>query len=72
MRHATLGCRVMGPSGSEDHRTEPSRTRRLVTPAPYIECHQLQASVGQYGVFNGKRWRAEIYPMVRDRILASV
>ncbi|MGQ3300392.1 hypothetical protein [Reyranella sp.] len=37
-----------------------------------MECHQLQASVGQYGVFNGKRWRAVIYPMVRDRILASV
>jgi poly-beta-hydroxyalkanoate depolymerase len=33
--------------------------------------HHLQAGVGHYGVFNGKRWRNEIYPLVRNHILAS-
>lgn len=30
--------------------------------------HHLQPKVGHYGVFNGKRWRTEIYPRVRDFI----
>jgi poly(3-hydroxybutyrate) depolymerase len=30
--------------------------------------HHLQAGVGHYGVFSGRRWRAEIYPMVRTFI----
>jgi poly(3-hydroxybutyrate) depolymerase len=28
--------------------------------------HHLQPKVGHYGVFNGQRWRREIYPKVRD------
>jgi len=32
--------------------------------------HHLQPKVGHYGVFNGKRWRTEIYPRVRDFIHA--
>jgi poly(3-hydroxybutyrate) depolymerase len=28
----------------------------------------VQAKVGHYGVFNGRRWRTEIYPKVRDFI----
>lgn len=28
--------------------------------------HHVQAGVGHYGVFNGRRWQNEIYPMVRD------
>jgi len=28
----------------------------------------VQAGVGHYGVFNGRRWQNEIYPMVRDFI----
>jgi len=38
---------------------------------PYKKRHHLQAGVGHYGVFNGKRWRNEIYPLVRNHILAS-
>lgn len=34
--------------------------------------HHLQPKVGHFGVFNGRRWRAEIYPKVRDFIRASV
>ena len=30
--------------------------------------HHLQTKVGHYGVFNGRRWREEIYPNVRDFI----
>jgi poly(3-hydroxybutyrate) depolymerase len=31
--------------------------------------HHLQMGVGHYGVFNGKRWSNEIYPVVRDFVL---
>lgn len=30
--------------------------------------HHLQAGVGHYGVFSGKRWAGEIYPRVREMI----
>lgn len=30
--------------------------------------HHLQPKVGHYGVFNGRRWREEIYPHVREFI----
>ena len=32
--------------------------------------HHLQPKVGHYGVFNGRRWSTEIYPVVRDFIRA--
>jgi poly(3-hydroxybutyrate) depolymerase len=31
----------------------------------------VQPKVGHYGVFNGRRWRSEIYPKVRDFIRAQ-
>ena len=34
------------------------------------KAHYVQAEVGHYGVFNGRRWRTEIYPKVREFILA--
>ena len=37
---------------------------------PHLKRHHLQANVGHYGVFNGKRWDHEIYPVVRNMILA--
>ncbi|MEM1130119.1 MAG: polyhydroxyalkanoate depolymerase [Pseudomonadota bacterium] len=36
---------------------------------PHLKRHHLQANVGHYGVFNGKRWEREIYPVVRNTIL---
>ncbi|MGE0232589.1 MAG: polyhydroxyalkanoate depolymerase [Flavobacteriaceae bacterium] len=37
---------------------------------PHLKRHHLQANVGHYGVFSGKRWEKEIYPIVRNMILS--
>jgi len=37
---------------------------------PHLRRHHLQANVGHYGVFSGRRWENEIYPVVRNTILA--
>lgn len=33
--------------------------------------HHLQTGVGHYGVFSGKRWANEVYPLVREMIQAT-
>jgi len=38
---------------------------------PYMKTHHLQAGVGHYGVFNGKRWEAQVYPVLRNHIQSS-
>jgi len=38
---------------------------------PYRKRHHMQAGVGHYGVFSGKRWNNQIYPIVRNTILAA-
>jgi polyhydroxyalkanoate depolymerase len=38
---------------------------------PYRKRHHLQPGVGHYGVFSGKKWSGQIYPVVRNVILAS-
>ncbi len=38
---------------------------------PYMKRHHMQAGVGHYGVFSGKRWEQQVYPVVRNVILAS-
>ncbi|HUZ74575.1 MAG TPA: hypothetical protein VMU87_16445 [Stellaceae bacterium] len=38
---------------------------------PYMKRHYVQTGVGHYGVFSGRRWSREIYPLVRDVIHAS-
>jgi polyhydroxyalkanoate depolymerase len=38
---------------------------------PHIRHHHLQPGVGHYGVFSGKRWETQIYPIVRNVIIAS-
>jgi poly(3-hydroxybutyrate) depolymerase len=38
---------------------------------PYLRRHHMQAGVGHYGVFSGKRWEEQVYPIVRNMILAS-
>ena len=35
---------------------------------PYLRTHYQQAGVGHYGVFSGRRWQQQIYPVVRDAI----
>jgi poly-beta-hydroxyalkanoate depolymerase len=31
----------------------------------------MQAGVGHYGIFSGKRWEKQVYPLVKNVILAS-
>ena len=38
---------------------------------PYMRTHYVQPNVGHYGVFSGKRWQNQIYPLVRDVIQVS-
>jgi len=38
---------------------------------PYMKRHHMQPGVGHYGVFSGKRWDGQIYPLVKNVILAS-
>jgi polyhydroxyalkanoate depolymerase len=38
---------------------------------PAMKRHHLQTGTGHYGVFSGKRWEAEVFPLVRDFIRAS-
>jgi poly(3-hydroxybutyrate) depolymerase len=38
---------------------------------PYMRTHYVQAGVGHYGVFSGRRWQSQIYPLVRDVIHVS-
>lgn len=33
--------------------------------------HHLQPGVGHYGVFSGRKWSTQIYPLVRNMILAT-
>ncbi len=38
---------------------------------PYMRTHCVQAGVGHYGVFSGRRWQNQIYPLLRDVIHVS-
>jgi polyhydroxyalkanoate depolymerase len=37
---------------------------------PYMRRHHMQVGVGHYGVFSGKRWEEQVYPIVRNMILS--
>jgi len=36
----------------------------------YMKRHHLQPGAGHYGVFSGKRWETQVFPLVRDFIRA--
>ena len=38
---------------------------------PFRKKHYVQPGVGHYGVFSGTRWQTQIYPIVRNLILAN-
>jgi polyhydroxyalkanoate depolymerase len=38
---------------------------------PYRKRHHMQAGVGHYGVFSGRRWENQVYPIVKNVILSS-
>ncbi len=37
---------------------------------PHLKRHYLQPSVGHYGVFSGSKWEKQVYPQVRNLVLA--
>jgi poly(3-hydroxybutyrate) depolymerase len=38
---------------------------------PFRKRHHLQAGVGHYGVFSGKKWENQVYPIIRNMILQN-
>ena len=38
---------------------------------PYRKRHHMQPGVGHYGVFSGKKWETQIYPLLKNVILSS-
>lgn len=38
---------------------------------PHLRRHHLQPGVGHYGLFSGRRWEKEIYPQVKNLVLAT-
>ena len=60
--------------GERDEMRPPGQTRAAHELCPNIpeqrRRHMLQPGVGHYGVFSGSRFRAEIYPEIRDFIAA--
>jgi polyhydroxyalkanoate depolymerase len=38
---------------------------------PFRKRHHLQAGVGHYGVFSGRKWETQVYPIVRNMILQN-
>ncbi len=38
---------------------------------PALRRHHLQPGAGHYGVFSGRKWQGQIYPLVRNLILAT-
>ena len=38
---------------------------------PYMKRHHMQPGVGHYGVFAGKKWEGQIYPLLKNVILSS-
>lgn len=41
------------------------------TLRPYLKRHHLQAGVGHYGTFSGRKWNGQIYPVIRNLVLAT-
>jgi polyhydroxyalkanoate depolymerase len=46
--------------------------QELCTGLPrYMKRHHVQPGVGHYGVFNGRRWKSYIYPILTEVIYAN-
>lgn len=37
---------------------------------PHLKRHHLQPGVGHYGIFSGSKWETQVYPQVRNLVLA--
>jgi polyhydroxyalkanoate depolymerase len=40
------------------------------TLRPHLKRHHLQPGVGHYGLFSGRKWELQVYPQVRNLVLA--
>ncbi|WP_312861448.1 polyhydroxyalkanoate depolymerase [Segnochrobactrum spirostomi] len=38
---------------------------------PFLKRHHMQPGVGHYGVFSGRKWEGQIYPIVRNLVLST-
>ena len=71
---------------SAARRCSPSRARRTTSArsgrplrrrscaaasSRYRKRHHMQPGVGHYGVFSGKKWEGQIYPLLKNTILSS-
>ena len=72
-RHPPHGAADGGGRARRHLRAGPDRGRARPVHGlkPYMSRHHMQAGVGHYGVFTGKRWEEQVYPMVRNMILSS-
>jgi poly-beta-hydroxyalkanoate depolymerase len=50
----------------------PENHPHKIPKSPYMKSHHLQADVGHYGVFSGRRWDNQIYPVLRNHIQSSI
>jgi polyhydroxyalkanoate depolymerase len=55
-------------------KVEPRAIRRTALCTgirPYRKRHHMQPGAGHYGVFSGRKWETQIYPLLKNVILAS-
>jgi poly(3-hydroxybutyrate) depolymerase len=64
---------MMTVEGELDDISAPGQTRaahQIVSSLPTEKrADHLQRGVGHYGIFNGRRWREQILPKIRDFML---
>ncbi len=69
---AIRGTALMTVEGGHDDVSAPGQTAAAHRITPAIpdarRAHHLEAGVGHFGVFHGRRWQRSIYPRVRDFI----
>jgi len=69
---AIVRTALMTVEGADDDICAPGQTFAAQILASALDAdkrrHHLQEKVGHYGVFNGRRWREEIMPRMRDFI----
>ncbi|GAC1334921.1 MAG: hypothetical protein NVSMB26_18480 [Beijerinckiaceae bacterium] len=74
-RRADQGQRLRPKSGERDDICAVGQTvaaHDLCTGLrPYRKRHHMQPSVGHYGVFSGRKWETQIYPLMRNVLMAS-
>ena len=66
---------LMTIEGERDDICSPGQTAAahdLLSGLPSrMKRHHLQEGAGHYGVFSGKKWETQIYPLLKNTILSS-